>query len=142
MPLHPEVLQAFLCNPPKSQCQHNRPSLFQQVRAEGSDRYLFSHLCSSCSLCFQSKDIGIQMHEELVKVTNELYTVSNAPCVLQIDPSHLISSLSSSTPFFCLSEVLFHALFILSYHLSFCFVHSERLVLSSLSTSFLGSFGK
>lgn len=27
-------------------------------------------------LGFQSKDIGIQMHEELVKVTNELYTVS------------------------------------------------------------------
>lgn len=25
---------------------------------------------------FQSKDIGVQMHEELVKVTNELYTVS------------------------------------------------------------------
>lgn len=25
---------------------------------------------------FQSKEIGIQMHEELVKVTNELYTVS------------------------------------------------------------------
>lgn len=24
----------------------------------------------------QSKDIGVQMHEELVKVTNELYTVS------------------------------------------------------------------
>lgn len=23
----------------------------------------------------QSKDIGVQMHEELVKVTNELYTV-------------------------------------------------------------------
>lgn len=26
----------------------------------------------------QSKDIGVQMHEELVKVTNELYTVSLA----------------------------------------------------------------
>ena len=24
----------------------------------------------------QSKDLGVQMHEELVKVTNELYTVS------------------------------------------------------------------
>lgn len=33
----------------------------------------------SCLLFFfflQSKDIGVQMHEELVKVTNELYTVS------------------------------------------------------------------
>ena len=25
----------------------------------------------------QSKEIGLQMHEELLKVTNELYTVSN-----------------------------------------------------------------
>lgn len=25
---------------------------------------------------FQSKEIGLQMHEELLKVTNELYTVS------------------------------------------------------------------
>ncbi len=48
---------------------------------------------------FQSKDIGIQMHEELVKVTNELYTVSNTACLLQIDPSHLISALSSSSSF-------------------------------------------
>ncbi|XP_045923590.1 SLIT-ROBO Rho GTPase-activating protein 3-like [Micropterus dolomieu] len=40
----------------------------------------------------KSKDIGIQMHEELVKVTNELYTVSNT---LEIGPSHPISSLSS-----------------------------------------------
>lgn len=33
------------------------------------------------ALCFhfvlQSKEIGLQMHEELLKVTNELYTVSN-----------------------------------------------------------------
>lgn len=29
-------------------------------------------------LVFQSKDIGVQMHEELVKVTNELYTVSSS----------------------------------------------------------------
>lgn len=28
------------------------------------------------STVFQSKEIGIQMHDELVKVTNELYTVS------------------------------------------------------------------
>lgn len=41
-------------------------------------------MCHYCHLnetitCFsllQSKDIGVQMHEELVKVTNELYTVS------------------------------------------------------------------
>lgn len=26
---------------------------------------------------FQSKEIGLQMHEELLKVTNELYTVSS-----------------------------------------------------------------
>ena len=59
---------------------------------------------------FQSKDIGIQMHEELVKVTNELYTVSNILCLLQIDASHLISSPSSSTyfPSLCLSDILFH----------------------------------
>lgn len=30
----------------------------------------------------QSKDIGVQMHEELVKVTNELYTVSYSVCAL------------------------------------------------------------
>ncbi len=29
-----------------------------------------------CVCVLQSKEIGIQMHEELVKVTNELYTVS------------------------------------------------------------------
>lgn len=29
-----------------------------------------------CFCLLQSKDIGVQMHEELVKVTNELYTVS------------------------------------------------------------------
>lgn len=27
----------------------------------------------------QSKEIGLQMHEELLKVTNELYTVSREP---------------------------------------------------------------
>lgn len=30
-----------------------------------------------CSSIFQSKEIGLQMHEELLKVTNELYTVSS-----------------------------------------------------------------
>lgn len=30
----------------------------------------------ACFSLLQSKDIGVQMHEELVKVTNELYTVS------------------------------------------------------------------
>lgn len=30
----------------------------------------------------QSKDIGVQMHEELVKVTNELYTVSSTHILL------------------------------------------------------------
>lgn len=61
---------------------------------------------------FQSKDIGIQMHEELVKVTNELYTVSNTRRLLQIDPPHLISCLRSATSFssLCLSEILFHLL--------------------------------
>lgn len=36
-------------------------------------------MCVSDAPCFvfQSKEIGIQMHEELVKVTNELYTVSS-----------------------------------------------------------------
>lgn len=29
------------------------------------------------SFVFQSKEIGLQMHEELLKVTNELYTVSS-----------------------------------------------------------------
>lgn len=44
---------------------------------------LILHLTNCCllpphlpPLLFQSKDIGVQMHEELVKVTNELYTVS------------------------------------------------------------------
>ena len=31
---------------------------------------------------FQSKEIGLQMHEELLKVTNELYTVSLAQALL------------------------------------------------------------
>lgn len=31
-----------------------------------------------CCFTFQSKEIGLQMHEELLKVTNELYTVSPA----------------------------------------------------------------
>lgn len=40
---------------------------------------VWKNMCVSYSLCFvfQSKEIGIQMHEELVKVTNELYTVSS-----------------------------------------------------------------
>lgn len=32
---------------------------------------------STLLFVFQSKEIGLQMHEELLKVTNELYTVSN-----------------------------------------------------------------
>lgn len=49
--------------------------LFQPVTA---DITVHSPLSYSFSPpVFQSKDIGIQMHEELVKVTNELYTVSN-----------------------------------------------------------------
>lgn len=35
-----------------------------------------------CSFIFQSKEIGLQMHEELLKVTNELYTVSPAEALL------------------------------------------------------------
>lgn len=30
----------------------------------------------SAAFVLQSKEIGLQMHEELLKVTNELYTVS------------------------------------------------------------------
>lgn len=42
-----------------------------------------------CSCLLQSKDIGVQMHEELVKVTNELYTVSKriillCPCYVSV----------------------------------------------------------
>lgn len=86
------VLELFLCDSPKSQRQHN--SLKHRVTADCSDSICFlTPVLSSCR--FQSKDIGIQMHEELVKVTNELYTVSNRLCLLQIDLSHLISSLSS-----------------------------------------------
>lgn len=44
-----------------------------------------------CSSLFQSKEIGLQMHEELLKVTNELYTVSPAQPLLLVD----IRSLSS-----------------------------------------------
>lgn len=36
--------------------------------------FLWADMCSSI---FQSKEIGLQMHEELLKVTNELYTVSS-----------------------------------------------------------------
>lgn len=35
-----------------------------------------THGTITCFSLLQSKDIGVQMHEELVKVTNELYTVS------------------------------------------------------------------
>lgn len=35
-----------------------------------------------CSFIFQSKEIGLQMHEELLKVTNELYTVSPVQALL------------------------------------------------------------
>lgn len=35
---------------------------------------------------FQSKEIGLQMHEELLKVTNELYTVSNELILLMSSP--------------------------------------------------------
>ena len=35
-----------------------------------------------CFSVFQSKEIGLQMHEELLKVTNELYTVSPAQALL------------------------------------------------------------
>lgn len=40
---------------------------------------------------FQSKEIGIQMHEELVKVTNELYTVSTTdrPFTLRLAAARL-----------------------------------------------------
>lgn len=40
---------------------------------------MWKNVCVSDAPCFvfQSKEIGIQMHEELVKVTNELYTVSS-----------------------------------------------------------------
>lgn len=46
-----------------------------------------SHFSPSdiCSFIFQSKEIGLQMHEELLKVTNELYTVSPAQPLLPFD---------------------------------------------------------
>lgn len=75
-------------------------------------------LVSSCFV-FQSKDIGIQMHEELVKVTNELYTVSNALCLFQIDPSRLISSLNSSTSASFLSVFLTNGYMLLLLFLPF-----------------------
>ncbi len=69
------------------------------------------HLSYDCAIavayetvtCFslsQSKDIGVQMHEELVKVTNELYTVSknkyHCPFMLNL-------SLPTPACLFCLS---------------------------------------
>lgn len=39
-----------------------------------------------CSFTFQSKEIGLQMHEELLKVTNELYTVSPAQLCCRVRP--------------------------------------------------------
>lgn len=48
---------------------------FGQFEFKGTTR---SFLCTDiCSSIFQSKEIGLQMHEELLKVTNELYTVSS-----------------------------------------------------------------
>lgn len=50
--------------------------LFGQFDFEGAIRpFLYVDICS---FIFQSKEIGLQMHEELLKVTNELYTVSSA----------------------------------------------------------------
>lgn len=50
------------------------------------------------SMCvLQSKDIGVQMHEELVKVTNELYTVSpRSSLTLWCLVSVLLATFSSS----------------------------------------------
>lgn len=62
----------------------------QEFIAAGHGRWLIGYLFSLPAV-FQSKDIGIQMHEELVKVTNELYTVSNPQYLLQIDPSRIVS---------------------------------------------------
>lgn len=73
------------------------------------------------------------MHEELVKVTNELYTVSNTLCLLQIDLSHLISSLGPSKVLFplCLSDILFHVppFFVCFYYLLYLFVQSKTIFL-------------
>lgn len=116
----------FISDSTKSLCLQRR----QTDRPVGHSPK-FSFLMSVVSL-FQSKDIGIQMHEELVKVTNELYTVSNSP---RIDPPHLISSLRSSRHFSSIwpDDILFHVphFFILFYCLSSSFVHREVLTVSS-----------
>lgn len=52
---------------------------------------------SLCVCVLQSKDIGVQMHEELVKVTNELYTVSpTTSLALSCCASFLLATFSSS----------------------------------------------
>lgn len=68
------VVEIFLHDSPKSYCHRYRRTLFQQVAAQ--TLFVFSLTLFFLLAMFQSKDIGIQMHEELVKVTNELYTVS------------------------------------------------------------------
>lgn len=94
--IHLIFLELFLCDSPKSQRQHNNWSLKHRVTADCSDSICFlTPVLSSCR--FQSKDIGIQMHEELVKVTNELYTVSNvSPADRSLTP-HLFTELSQSS---------------------------------------------
>lgn len=65
--------------------------------------YYLSWLLCLCMCVLQSKDIGVQMHEELVKVTNELYTVSrrtSSPalwCQVSLVPFPL-AAVSSSLP--------------------------------------------
>lgn len=100
------AVEIFLYDSPKSYCHRYRLTLFQQVAAQ--TLFVFSLLFFLLAM-FQSKDIGIQMHEELVKVTNELYTVSNSLCLPQtfssLNSSKVISSLSVFLTFYFMFHV-------------------------------------
>lgn len=52
-------------------------SFFLALDVHFANKFTFCNISWRVLFFFQSKEIGIQMHEELVKVTNELYTVSN-----------------------------------------------------------------
>lgn len=42
---------------------------------------VYLHYCVFFPLSSQSKEVGVQLQEDLLKVLTELYTVSNPPCL-------------------------------------------------------------
>lgn len=127
------VIEIFLYDSSNSLCQRSRLSFKSQLQPQ--ILFVFSPLFFLFAV-FQSKDIGIQMHEELVKVTNELYTVSTQYTVSYRSIPHTSSHHWAHPVLFPLSvfPTLYFKLFflILFHHLSFLFVPSEIPVLSCL----------